>query len=318
MYRKHFRDVLGRKEISVLTYAEKEKIRYLYSTDSEEWTPERLSVAFPVSPEGVLKLVKSSMKARSIEDIQAHDKMVAARIDKIKSGEIPMTPELEEKMKMREKIPLNIGAIDPYNKDMLLKLEPVKYVGEFQRLVSPVVRPDSKTRTLSTINGVSPPERSTGDGGLGQAEPDLGDFYDLKPTAASKKELRKLKVSLRKVMTFEEFKSKMKLGGGTESKDREIKHIAKLSDDDASEVRPTTLSDFEKDDKDQIQNHKSFSHPAKNKFQSSESTAMETGPPNAEHKRQHVSRVTIIHFLLIINFAFFQISGSNWSSSNKG
>lgn len=248
MYRKHFKKVMDEKEISVLTYAEKEKIRYLHSTNPEEWTPDALSLSFPISPNGVSKLVKSSYRARSMQDIQAHDKLVAERIESIKRGEIDMTPDLQEKMKIRDKIPLHVGLVDQYDKTMLLKMEPVKFIGEFQRLVSSPPKPDSETNSVSLLSSERVRSSSLMRHQQGsKTEPDLGDFYYLEGTPKTNEELRKMKVSLNRYMTFTEFKSKMKLEGGAKSRNQEIQHLATL-DDNSTEPTPTSLSEFEQDE----------------------------------------------------------------------
>lgn len=41
------------KEENLLTWAMKEQLRYLHSSDPDMWTPEALSDAFPISPDGV-------------------------------------------------------------------------------------------------------------------------------------------------------------------------------------------------------------------------------------------------------------------------
>ena len=50
-------------EENLLTWAMKEQLKYLHATDPDYWTPETLSVAFPISPLGVKvkHLVSSSV-----------------------------------------------------------------------------------------------------------------------------------------------------------------------------------------------------------------------------------------------------------------
>ncbi|ESO04694.1 hypothetical protein HELRODRAFT_172364 [Helobdella robusta] len=82
--RKYFKK---EQELNLLTYDAKEQIRYLHAEDPMEWTPEALSKSFPVSVDGVKKLLKSKCKLRSIDEVVKHDKRVVKHWQLLRSGQ---------------------------------------------------------------------------------------------------------------------------------------------------------------------------------------------------------------------------------------
>lgn len=134
--KKHFKEFF-QPEISLLTYAEKEQIRYLYNSDPEEWNLEALAMAFPISVHGLKLLLKSPFRCRTEADIQQHDNRVAENLEKIKTGQIEITPELEKKMEIRKSIPLKLGATSIPEVGLLVSERKPKKLGVFARLVSP-------------------------------------------------------------------------------------------------------------------------------------------------------------------------------------
>ncbi|CAH1796954.1 unnamed protein product [Owenia fusiformis] len=85
--RKHFRKP---PEISLLTYAAKEQIRFLFNEYPNEWTIDRLAASFPVSREGVIKIIKSKSVRKSEEQILQHDLRVKENWKTLKDGRSDM------------------------------------------------------------------------------------------------------------------------------------------------------------------------------------------------------------------------------------
>ncbi|KAK3607904.1 hypothetical protein CHS0354_036730 [Potamilus streckersoni] len=67
------------KETSLLTWNAKEQIRYLNREYPDQWTPEKLSKSFPISPDGVIRLVKSKFFFKTEEEIEKHDQRIHKR-----------------------------------------------------------------------------------------------------------------------------------------------------------------------------------------------------------------------------------------------
>jgi len=67
------------QEPNLLSWDAKEQIRFLNNEDPESWNPHRLSECFPISEDGVIRLLKSNYVPGSIEEIVKHDKIVAER-----------------------------------------------------------------------------------------------------------------------------------------------------------------------------------------------------------------------------------------------
>ncbi len=72
--------------MSLLTWDAKEQIRYLNQEYPDEWTIERLAESFPVSQEGIVKLLKSRFVPRSVEQVVKHDQKVQERWLALKPG----------------------------------------------------------------------------------------------------------------------------------------------------------------------------------------------------------------------------------------
>ncbi|KAL8611891.1 hypothetical protein ACOMHN_033636 [Nucella lapillus] len=82
--RKVKKKIVGRKyfqepqEVNLLTWNAKQQIRYLHQQLPEDWTPQQLAQSFPISEEGVRRLLKNSYVPRSEEEIAKHDRRVMA------------------------------------------------------------------------------------------------------------------------------------------------------------------------------------------------------------------------------------------------
>ena len=70
MKRKYFKDP---QEHNLLTWETKEQIRYLHQEFPEDWTVEKLAQSFPISKDGICKLLKSSYVIKTPEKILKHD-----------------------------------------------------------------------------------------------------------------------------------------------------------------------------------------------------------------------------------------------------
>ena len=64
------RNIIGKKyfkpepEANVLSWRAKEQIRYLNSMFPDEWTPDEIANSFPISVDGVQRVLKSTYKLR--------------------------------------------------------------------------------------------------------------------------------------------------------------------------------------------------------------------------------------------------------------
>uniref|UniRef100_A0A1I8PP10 Uncharacterized protein n=1 Tax=Stomoxys calcitrans TaxID=35570 RepID=A0A1I8PP10_STOCA len=90
---KYFRDA---KLPNFLTYAEKQQIKHLHESDSEQWTVEALSESFPANCEIIKKIIKSRWKPFSIK---SHDASVFRNWELFKKGSIKVPADLEVHLK---------------------------------------------------------------------------------------------------------------------------------------------------------------------------------------------------------------------------
>lgn len=92
--RKHFKP---EQEPNMLTWAEKEQIRYLHNEDPNQWTEEKLAESFPASPSVIKKVLKAAWKPNSAERIRKHDEQVARNWSAFTTGEIQIhDPNLKQ------------------------------------------------------------------------------------------------------------------------------------------------------------------------------------------------------------------------------
>ncbi|XP_018565204.1 uncharacterized protein LOC108906415 [Anoplophora glabripennis] len=80
------------KQLNFLTWYDKDQIKYLHSTDPEEWTIEKLSESFPALPEVIKKIVKSKWTLNATR-VSNHDRTVQKNWENFKSGQIKDLPE---------------------------------------------------------------------------------------------------------------------------------------------------------------------------------------------------------------------------------
>ena len=72
--RKHFK---APQEVNLLTWDAKEQMRYLHQEFPDVWTVDKLAQSFPVSREGVIKILQSnSWQPKSLKELLKHDNAV--------------------------------------------------------------------------------------------------------------------------------------------------------------------------------------------------------------------------------------------------
>ncbi|XP_014677664.1 PREDICTED: uncharacterized protein LOC106817510 isoform X2 [Priapulus caudatus] len=81
--RKYFKP---EQETNLMTWAAKDQLRYLHKEYPKEWPVERLAEAFPISIDGVKRLLKSEWAPRSEVELRAHDTKVSRRWKALRTG----------------------------------------------------------------------------------------------------------------------------------------------------------------------------------------------------------------------------------------
>ncbi|KAJ8910075.1 hypothetical protein NQ315_012852 [Exocentrus adspersus] len=80
------------KHVNFLTFNEKEQIRYLYNTNCEEWTVEKLAESFPALPQDIKKILRAKWTMKTSRIIN-HDMCVQKNWIRFKNGEISGLPQ---------------------------------------------------------------------------------------------------------------------------------------------------------------------------------------------------------------------------------
>ncbi|XP_034942695.1 uncharacterized protein [Chelonus insularis] len=83
------------KEPNFLTWSERSQIKNLHDKDNQEWTPERLSTAFPALPETIKKVLKSNYMPKTAEAVIRYDQNVVDNWNQFKAGNLALSPQLE-------------------------------------------------------------------------------------------------------------------------------------------------------------------------------------------------------------------------------
>nr|XP_018903997.1 PREDICTED: uncharacterized protein LOC109035006 [Bemisia tabaci] len=81
-------------EPNMLTYAEKQHIKFLHDDSENNWTVESLSESYPATPHIIKSIVKSKWKAKSKAEIIRHDKRVKENWEAYKKGELKIHDHL--------------------------------------------------------------------------------------------------------------------------------------------------------------------------------------------------------------------------------
>ncbi|KAJ9576165.1 hypothetical protein L9F63_006987 [Diploptera punctata] len=84
------------KSPNLLTWAEKEQIHYLHSSDPEKWNINKLAESFPATEEIIKKILKSSWKPQDSTRIIKHDQMVQKNWQLLQSDKLDIDPELKK------------------------------------------------------------------------------------------------------------------------------------------------------------------------------------------------------------------------------
>lgn len=214
MTKKHYRDQLPR-EMCFLTFAERENIKYLCETDPEEWTPEAISECYPISPQGVNKLLRSSLKFRRIKDVVEYDKAVQYKVKLVKEGKIPMTEEMEKRLKIRDAVPLRVGDLGVnLSEDQFVESGLPKKLGQWASMVAPPAL--LKAKGSEEDKGEEPVVKfgKMKDGEFYWEEGKVVEGEEL-PQQLSKEQLGKI-LPVKKRMTFNEFEKRIERKGGGE------------------------------------------------------------------------------------------------------
>lgn len=94
---KYFKDP---KMPNFLTWAEKEQIRELHSSEPKEWTPERLAESFPAVEEVIVKVLKSKWTPADMKRVQRHDETVRKNWELFKAKQFKdLDPDVVEHLK---------------------------------------------------------------------------------------------------------------------------------------------------------------------------------------------------------------------------
>lgn len=207
---KHYREMNPReKELSILTWAEKENVRYLHETEPEVWTPERLAECYPISANGVRRLVRGSMRLRTVKEVRKHDEEIVRRLRELREGKMEVTEEMERRLKIRGMVEVRVGELGR-NREQILDTDVPEELGEFGRLVG------GKKKEGEGMEGKRVWKECYGEGEMVEELEGKEKVVEL-----SREQLAKI-MPVRKVMTFGEFEKRMeKSGGGKMAKDLE-------------------------------------------------------------------------------------------------
>lgn len=87
------------KHPNLLTWSEKEQIKYLFNSDPSTWTPEKLALSFPATIDTIKKVLKSQWAPKNQERIKEHDEKVSKNWEAIEKGEIKLPSAYESHIK---------------------------------------------------------------------------------------------------------------------------------------------------------------------------------------------------------------------------
>ncbi|XP_075226374.1 uncharacterized protein LOC142327325 [Lycorma delicatula] len=95
--RKYFKPAV---EPNMLTWSDKEQIRFLYNQSPDEWNIDRLAESFPATPEIIKKIIKSSWRPESSDRLRKHDENVIRNWNDFNEGNLSIScPLLKEHLK---------------------------------------------------------------------------------------------------------------------------------------------------------------------------------------------------------------------------
>ncbi|KAJ8883849.1 hypothetical protein PR048_015704 [Dryococelus australis] len=90
--RKYFKE---KKNPNLLTWGEKEQIRYLHEMNREEWSVERLAASFPASNDIIKKVLNSTWKPENAARVLTHDEHVRKNWSLLTEGKLDINPDLK-------------------------------------------------------------------------------------------------------------------------------------------------------------------------------------------------------------------------------
>ncbi|XP_076058050.1 uncharacterized protein LOC143035208 isoform X2 [Oratosquilla oratoria] len=143
------------KEVNLLTWAMKEQLRYLNALDPSTWTPEHLSVTFPVSTEGAKKLLKAKWFPRTESDVERHDRAVVRNWKKYTNGKLGSAALIEDTIGQgRNRAGMVSSALTSTEiPDQVLKrLEGLKFEGEEDIYVAKGLKPKNRLKKTPKFN----------------------------------------------------------------------------------------------------------------------------------------------------------------------
>ncbi|KFM80517.1 hypothetical protein X975_21466, partial [Stegodyphus mimosarum] len=141
------------RETDLLTHAAKEQIRYLHSLDPLKWTPEILAESFPISVNGVKKLLKNKFVEKCPEKIKLHDEEVAKKWKILQSGKVsscisPVTQRFWREGKLIQNYYSgnpNLPEVPHDHAQKILTEEKEECAGEFSSIIKSYVEYKKKT-----------------------------------------------------------------------------------------------------------------------------------------------------------------------------
>ncbi|XP_065354798.1 uncharacterized protein LOC135949227 [Calliphora vicina] len=169
---------------NLLTYAEKEQIKFLHSSDNEEWTVEKLAESFPASAETICKILKAHWNPMSPKRILSHDAGVLRNWQRFKNGEYSakISTELYEHLKKffdRDTKDINILQ-DPTQTFQRKQWQKPKS-NEFSSIISSLRPKTNDTRNMTTLSDGKPKEKSVGTNNADNDTYLLGEIKNKKP-----------------------------------------------------------------------------------------------------------------------------------------
>jgi hypothetical protein len=91
--RKYFKEP---QETNLLTWEAKEQIRFLVEEYPDEWGIDQIVESFPITRNGVIRLLKSKFVPKTMEELVRHDKAVRKNWKLLKGGGGPTRTEPEQ------------------------------------------------------------------------------------------------------------------------------------------------------------------------------------------------------------------------------
>jgi len=141
---------------NLLTWMEKEMIRYLHKKDPVEWSKERLSESFPATP-GVIHKVLRGKTMTNVDHIKIYEKEVVNNWKLLSRGKLELDPNYEEHLQTGNKdLSLSSGEKTLAEQEIILNLEsslalPKPAIpGEFASIITDYNRKIAKDKNSRT------------------------------------------------------------------------------------------------------------------------------------------------------------------------